>query len=224
MSTCSVGVIDYGTGNIRSIVRALTATGICPVIVAKPQDFEQLDGLLLPGVGSFAKAMAELNQRSFRNQIVSFAISGRPVLGICLGMQVLFAEGYELRRTEGLGLLEGSVIWLGDAGLFNQNHALEGRLPRIGWDTNVAPSARVENITGGANPFLGDFYYANSFGVRYQGESGVLSTYSFGDFEWIAAVADGNILGTQFHPEKSGERGLAVLNYFKKQIERSKHG
>lgn len=221
---CSVGVVDYGTGNIRSIVRALNATGICPVIVAKQQDFEQLDGLLLPGVGSFPKAMAELDKRSFRDQIVKFAVSGKPILGICLGMQVLFAEGYELRKTEGLGLLEGSVTWLGGPELFNQNLALQGRLPRIGWDTNVRPSNSVGNVSDAANPFLGDFYYANSFGVRYHGESGILSTYSFGDFEWIAAVADGNILGTQFHPEKSGDRGCAVLNYFKKQIERSKHG
>ena len=223
-SKCSVGVIDYGTGNIRSIVRALIAVGIYPVIVSKQQDFGQLDGLLLPGVGCFSKAMAELNKRSFRDQIIQFVTSGKPILGICLGMQVLFAESNELSKTEGLNLLEGSVTWLGDTGLFSRKLALDGRLPRIGWDTNVAPSGKVEDISVDMTPFLGDFYYANSFGVRYLGEPSVMSTYSFGGLEWIAAVAKENILGTQFHPEKSGERGQAVLNYFKNQIERSKHG
>jgi len=196
-----VGVCDYGVGNLRSVERALRASGAEPVISDAPERIAHCDGVVLPGVGAFAIAARALHDGGLAGAVRTVAAAGKPVLGICLGHQLLFESSGEGPAVPGLELLEGRVTRLASAG---------GRkVPHMGWNTlTVVPgSTLLAGIESGSY-----MYFVHSFAAMPT-DADVAATTDYGG-PIAAAVEHGNIMGTQFHPEKSGQAGLHVYANF----------
>jgi len=192
--TPRVVVLDYGSGNLRSAERALTRVGADVTVTADPAAARDADGLVVPGVGAFAACLAGIDLVGGRSVVVERVRAGRPVLGICVGMQVLFGQGVEHgRRTAGLGLWPATVRQL----------AAE-RLPHMGWNT-VAPPAGSALFAGVAGE---RFYFVHSYAVT---EAPGAVTWAEHGERFVAAVEDGALAATQFHPEKSGDAGATLL-------------
>ncbi len=191
-----IAIVDYGVGNLRSVERALAHAGAQPRVTSDKEDLQRANGLVLPGVGAFAPAYRQLENGNLGREVVELARKGKPLLGICLGYQLLFEESSEHGRHEGLGLLRGKVGRI-------ENSA---RLPVIGW-------CRVKQIdfsplwTGIADDSY--FYFVHSY-TPLSGEGACGSTATAP----LAAAARLNVMGTQFHPEKSGPDGLRVYANF----------
>jgi imidazole glycerol-phosphate synthase subunit HisH len=191
-----IAVVDYGVGNVRSVERALLQVGAEPRLTSSADDLQQAAGIVLPGVGAFAPALARLEERGLGRRIVELARRGKPVLGVCLGYQLLFEESAEHGRHEGLGLLAGRVVKV----------STTSRLPVIGW-CRLAQIGDSELWNGVADHAY--FYFVHSFTPeRSQGAIGCT------DHSPAAAAHTGNVMGTQFHPEKSGGDGLHVYANF----------
>ena len=191
-----IAIVDYGVGNIRSVERALTHVGAEVRLTADPAQLEAADGIVLPGVGAFAPALARLSEHGIGRRIVELARRGKPVLGVCLGYQLLFEESMEHGRHEGLGLLPGRVVEVTSA----------ARLPVIGWcRTEQVAASRL--WTGIADKAY--FYFVHSFTPE-------ASDHRIGKTEHSPAAAAemGNVMGTQFHPEKSGDDGIRFYANF----------
>jgi glutamine amidotransferase len=199
-----VAIIDYGLCNVDSVARAVEECGGKPRITASPQDLVDADRIILPGVGAFPDAMANLRSLGLadaaREQVLE---QGAPFLGICLGMQLLAELGEEVRSTEGLGWLPATVRRLTPTDQ-------DTRVPHMGWN-EVYP-------TGGSRLFTGiepgtDFYFVHSFHLESNDPAAITATTPYcGGF--TSAVADGNVFGVQFHPEKSQQAGFRVLQNF----------
>jgi len=191
-----IAIVDYGVGNIRSVERALVHVGAQARLTADPDELARADGIVLPGVGAFAPALAKLSERGLGRQVVDLARSGKPVLGVCLGYQLLFEESSEHGRHKGLGLLPGRVVQVGGS----------ERLPVIGWcrTSQTGPSPLWEEIADRSY-----FYFVHSF-TPESAPDGVGCT----DHSPAAAACKGNVMGTQFHPEKSGADGLRIYSNF----------
>ena len=198
-----IAIIDYGVGNLFSLSSSLKAVGAEAVITGDSKLIRKADKLILPGVGAFGDAMEKLKADGLDRLIKEEAQGGKPLLGICLGMQLLFEKSYEFGEHKGLGLIKGSVV------------PLEGRIPKdlkiphIGWNSlklhgNCPIFKNIKN---------GDFvYFVHSYFADGCGES-LAATTEYGA-EICAAASNGNVYGCQFHPEKSGETGLAILRAF----------
>ena len=191
-----IAIVDYGVGNIRSIERALTQAGAHARLSADPDELAKADGIVLPGVGAFAPALARLSERGLGRRIVDLARCGKPVLGVCLGYQLLFEESLEHGRHQGLALLPGRVVEVRGT----------DHLPVIGWcrTMQTGDSPLWQGIAGASY-----FYYVHSFAPEASAQS-IAST----DHSPAAAAAAGNVMGTQFHPEKSGPDGLNLYANF----------
>jgi glutamine amidotransferase len=191
-----IAIVDYGVGNLRSVERALLHAGGEPVITSDPQQLARAEGLVLPGVGAFGPAQAKLAAGGLGRCIVEEVRKGKPVLGICLGYQLLFEESLEGGRHEGLGLLPGRVV------------EVEGsqHLPVIGWCRvmQTQASSMWAGIADGSY-----FYFVHSY-TPEAGDSAIASS----DHSPAAASARHNVMGTQFHPEKSGPDGLRMYANF----------
>jgi imidazole glycerol-phosphate synthase subunit HisH len=201
MST-SIGVIDYGMGNRRSVQKALEHVGSRAIITREHAELEACDGLVLPGVGAFPLAMRNLRDLGLAELIVSRAQEGTPLLGICLGMQLLFERSAELEPTSGLGLIRGEVTPLQTGGL---------RVPHIGWN-EVAferPSRLTDGLGGEGRPF----YHVHSLAPRPQDAEDVVGTTEYGE-RFASIVERESVFGVQFHPEKSSADGLRLLANF----------
>ena len=198
-----VVVLDYGSGNLRSAERALARAGADVTVTADLDAAAECDGLVVPGVGAFAACMAGLRGIGGDKVIAARVEAGRPVLGICVGMQVLFAQGVEFGlRTEGCGVFPGTVDRL-DAPV----------LPHMGWNTVAAPADSV--LFAGIDPGT-RFYFVHSFALRLRDAGPLLAagaqlTVTEHGEPFAAAVEQGVVSATQFHPEKSGDAGAAVL-------------
>lgn len=199
-SNPTIAVLDYGMGNLRSVTKAFESRGAEVAVVSDPSALDSFDGCVLPGVGAFPKAMERISDSGFDQAIRRFASSGRAVLGICLGLQLLFDSSDELGGAAGLGLIQGDVLTLETDGL---------KLPHIGWAEVQwkADSALVEGIPSGET-----FYFVHSH-VVHPAASAVVGTASYGE-EFVCAVAVDNVFGVQFHPEKSSHAGLAMVSNF----------
>ena len=191
-----IAIVDYGVGNVRSVERALTHVGAEPKLTADPDDLERADGLVLPGVGAFAPALEKLSGNGLGRRIVELAKNGKPLLGVCLGYQLLFEESSEHGRHAGLGLLPGKVVEVANS----------ARLPVIGW-CRLAKSNDAVLWHGIKDRSY--FYFVHS----YTPESSD-SAIAWSEHSPAAAAARGNVMGTQFHPEKSGPDGLRVYKNF----------
>ncbi len=196
-----IAVLDYGMGNLRSVEKALERAGADVEVTRDADRIGAADGLVLPGVGAFPKAMKSVRELGFDDLMRAHVDAGKPALGICLGMQLLFESSSELGGAEGLGLLAGDVAGLDAPGL---------KVPHIGWNevswTNGTPVAE-----GLANPAA--FYHVHSFAPRPANADEVLGRSTYGS-EFASVVGRGNVFGVQFHPEKSGPDGLALLRNF----------
>ncbi len=198
MTRRSVVVADYGFGNVRSAVRALERVGATVELTTDTTAMDGADGLVVPGVGAFAACMAGVRDRGVDTVVRARVGRGAPVLGICVGFQVLFTSGDEHGvSTDGIGVLSGAVTRI-DAPV----------LPHMGWNTVDVPpgSALFEGLTDER------FYFVHSYGVR-ETDAAVVVTAEHGE-RFVAAVESGPIAGTQFHPEKSGDAGIALLEHW----------
>jgi len=197
-----IGVVDYGMGNRRSVQKALEHMGAEAPVTSDPGVLESCAGLVVPGVGAFPRAMANLKALSLDQHIRHRVELGTPVLGICLGMQLLFEHSVELGRTEGLGLIPGEVTWLS---------AGELRLPHIGWNEVrfERRSALIDGLPEAGCPF----YHVHSLAPRPSEVDSVLGTTEYGE-RFATIVQRENVSGVQFHPEKSSGHGLQLLANF----------
>jgi glutamine amidotransferase len=192
----AVGVIDYGAGNLRSIARAIEVAGARPVVLRGPAP-DHFDVIILPGVGAFGAAMRRLDEAGMPAWIRARVASGTPLIGVCLGMQLLYEQSEESPGVAGLRVLAGAVRRL-PAGR---------KVPHMGWNSLrvVRPSRIVEGI--GMDPYV---YFVHSYVVEPTDSGGVVATASYG-VDFPAVVQDGPVIGLQFHPEKSGAPGLRLL-------------
>jgi glutamine amidotransferase len=196
-----VAVLDYGMGNLRSVEKAVQRVGADAHITSDPDAARQADGLILPGVGAFPEAMRRIREREYDTLIGATLAEAKPVMGICLGMQLLFESSSEHEGAWGLGLLQGRVDQL-DAG--------DLKVPQLGWNEVrwLRASPLVEGI-----PNPGYFYFANSYAVRVVDEHDVLGESDYGS-DFVAVVEHPPLYGAQFHPEKSSTHGLRMLENF----------
>ena len=197
-----IAVVDYGMGNRRSVVKALEHVGADVSLTSELSSIADADGLVVPGVGAFGAAMSNLRAAGLDEAITDAAGRDVPVLGICLGMQLLFERSNELGANDGLGLIGGEVTRLVSGSL---------RIPHIGW--NEVSFERRSPLTTGLPQAGTAFYHVHSFAVRPRDPADVLGSTEYGE-RFATIVASGNVLGTQFHPEKSSIHGLALLRNF----------
>ena len=195
-----VGIIDYGMGNVLSVKKALNKIGMDNILTADKDEINRCSHIILPGVGSFYRAMENLHAKNLvsilRKEVKE---NKKPFLGICLGMQLLADHGYEDGETEGLGFIEGSVVPI-------PSHDLP--IPHIGWnEVTIKCKKYFENVHDH------NFYFVHSYYLDAKNESDIAATVTYG-CELTAAVEKDNIFGTQFHPEKSQEEGIEVLKSF----------
>lgn len=197
-------IIDYDTGNTRNVKKAMDYLQIPNTLSADPQVISSADGLILPGVGAFAKAVDALNERKLVPVIQQAAENGTPMLGICLGMQLLFDRSFEFGETAGLGLIPGEVVAIPDN--------LGVKVPHMGWNQNAVTQA--DPIADG---FDGEStYFVHSYYVKTAPEF-VLAETDYG-VKIPSIVRHDNVIGMQFHPEKSGRVGLNGLAAFKELV------
>lgn len=191
-----IAIVDYGVGNLRSVERALAHVGASPRLTSDLDELAAANGLVLPGVGAFAPALSNLERGNLGRWIVELARKGKPVFGVCLGYQLLFEESEEHGRHEGLGLLQGRVVEV----------AGSERLPVIGWcqlkQTEWSPL--WQDV-----PDRSYFYFLHSFGPGRSRDALACTEHTP-----TAAAGRLNVMGTQFHPEKSGAEGLSVYANF----------
>lgn len=200
-----VGLIDYGAGNQASVRNALEHVGHPPIMVRTPADLERVSHIALPGVGAFHEAMRRLEERGFVDALRRQAVEkGKPLLGVCVGMQVLADVGYEFETTVGLGLIKGTVRKV-------DVDSTVDRLPHIGWN-DVAVTRSCHLFDGMAEP---TFYFAHSYTMVLDDEADGVATCDYGRGV-VAAVHKENVFGVQFHPEKSQHDGLQLLRNFLK--------
>jgi imidazole glycerol-phosphate synthase subunit HisH len=205
----TIAIVDYGMGNRRSVEKAFAHVGARPVLTSDHDEIRDADGVVVPGVGAFPRAMESLRALGLDAVIVERAESGVPLLGICLGMQLLFERSVELEPAEGLGLLRGDVRPL-DAG--------GERVPHIGW--NVVRFERASRLNA-ALPTEAAFYHVHSLVVDAADPDDVLGTAEYGE-RFASAVARENVFGVQFHPEKSSTAGLRLLASFSAACDRER--
>lgn len=197
-----IAIIDYGMGNLRSVQKGFEQVGHQAVITADPAELAAAERLVLPGVGAFGDGMAELHARQLVEPIRAAVAAGKPVLGICLGQQLLFERGYEGGEYEGLGLLPGEVVRFELPRTF--------KVPHMGWNQlqPVRPSPLLADLPSGVH-----MYFVHSYYVRPREREVVTAETDYGLL--FASVVDrGRLYATQFHPEKSQADGLRILRNF----------
>ena len=199
-----VAIIDYGVGNLFSLKSSLSSLGAEVVVTDDKDILEKADQIILPGVGAFEDAIKKLRDSSLDKVVIELANSGKPLMGICLGMQLLFDKSYEYGEHKGLGLIKGQIVPIKD------DVSNDLKIPHIGWN-----ALKFENEL---SPIFADIndgdcvYFVHSYYAKNCNEN-VIATTEYGA-TLTAAVADKNVFGCQFHPEKSGKIGLSILKSF----------
>ena len=196
-------IIDYGVGNLHSLISAIGELGAKCVVTANEQELQKADRIILPGVGAFGDAINKLREQGLENTVKELASSNKPFLGICLGMQLLYDSSTEHGEHIGVGLVQGSVT------RFEQKKVFPGKIPHMGWNAlEITTASPILKYTSN-----GDYvYYVHSYFAPPSQYSIAISTY--GQQKITGIVQKDNIFGTQFHPEKSGKVGLAILKAF----------
>ncbi len=197
-----ITIVDYQMGNLRSVQKGIERVGGQARISSDPAAIQDAEKLILPGVGAFGDAMAEINRRGLADPIRDFVTSGRPFLGICLGLQLLFERGYEHGQHEGLGILPGDVV------RFDLPASM--KVPHMGWNTvsKKSDAPILQNVADGTH-----FYFVHSYYVRPVDPNVVALECNYG-IDFCAMVWRDNLFATQFHPEKSQSQGLGLLAEF----------
>lgn len=199
-----IAVVDYGVGNLRSVEKAIARSGAAVAVTSDAEAILAADGVVLPGVGAFGACMRNLEERGLVDTVKRAARSGKPFLGICVGMQILFEESEEFGRVEGLGLFRGRVK------RFSGPEVAGLKIPQMGWNrlSIRKRTAELEGVDEGAY-----VYFVHSYYVEPADPAIVAATTDYG-FPFAAAVADGAVFACQFHPEKSQAVGLSILERF----------
>jgi imidazole glycerol-phosphate synthase subunit HisH len=197
-----IGIVDYGMGNRRSVEKALEHVGATVILTSDADELRATDGLVVPGVGAFPQGMRKLRELGLDELIGARAAAGTPILGICLGMQLLFDGSVELEQARGLGLIAGQVRRLQTGGL---------RVPHIGW--NEVAFERASPLTEGLPPGGCPFYHVHSLAPHPADDGEIVGTAEYGE-RFATIVARDNVFGVQFHPEKSSLHGLRMLENF----------
>jgi glutamine amidotransferase len=195
-----VAIIDYGVGNLRSVEKALTAGGYDAIVTSDEAELHGAERLVLPGVGAFAACMQQLTARGFDRLVLERVSTGTPLLGVCVGMQLLFEESEEFGSTKGLGLLPGRV----------RRFSSDLVVPQVGWN-QISQRARHPLFAG--IPDHSFFYFVHSFYCESDDRDLVVGETEYGA-QYASVVARGNVCGVQFHPEKSQTAGLRLLSNF----------
>jgi glutamine amidotransferase len=191
----SIAIVNYNMGNITSVVNSLRFIGLEATLVSDASELSDYETIILPGVGAFAKAMNELQVSGMAESIKKAARNGKKIVGICLGMQLLFTKSFEFGECLGLGLIEGEVLPF-DA-------SINLRIPHMGWNT-------IDSNKLDFNSYEGDYYFVHSFYCKPKFNDEILFKTNYG-IEFCSAVKKDNIYGFQFHPEKSQKNGLKLL-------------
>lgn len=200
-------IVDYGLGNLHSVSRALQRVDSESVITSDPNVVLQAERVILPGVGAFGRAMQNLNDRNLIDALHTFVASGRPFLGICLGMQLLMDQSEELGVYQGLGIVKGNVIRFPKLpATYKVPHIGYCALDRYGsaWDSTLLDGVKTGSFV----------YFVHSYVVCPKDKTQALAKTDYGDYDYCAAINKDNVWGCQFHPEKSGPVGLRILSQF----------
>ena len=211
-----IAIIDYRMSNLYSVKAACEKVGLSSIITSNSDEIKDAKIAILPGVGAFGEAMKNLDSLKLKNSILDFVQSGKPLIGICLGMQLLFDESDEFGKQKGLGLIPGIVKKFKP----NDTSDIKYPVPQIGWNKIT------QSMAGWKNTLLednnnGDFmYFVHSYFVNPKNKNDVVSLTTYGDQKYCSSVKKENIFATQFHPEKSGEIGLKIYKKLKKILDR----
>jgi glutamine amidotransferase len=203
-----IAIVDYGVGNLRSVQKALERVGATAIVTANPADLDTARGIVLPGVGAFGDGMEHLRARGLVDPVLQQVDRAKPLLGICLGMQLLFEESEEMGHHQGLGLLPGQVVRFPEGEL---------KVPHIGWNQlhktgNNPARALLAGVTTGAYAYFVHSYYAQP-----DDASDIVATTEYGPV-FASVVGRDRIFGAQFHPEKSQEVGLRLLQNYARVV------
>ncbi len=207
-----IGIVDYGVGNLHSAVKAFKQFSSHIIISEDAHTLMECDALVLPGVGSFESGMEGLRIRGLIDTIINFSKSNKMILGICLGAQIMLSKGFEFGEFEGLNLIPGEVKHF-------PNLKKGVKIPHIGWNSIYPPNTETWNnsifqdIQQGSN-----VYFVHSYVLNPENHNHVFTKSKYGELEFCSAIRNGNIYGTQFHPEKSGKIGLAIIKKFIESI------
>ena len=210
MLSKKITIIDYGCGNILNLVRAIKFIGYEVDITHDKNKIINSSYVILPGVGAFGNAMKQIEKYNLHNTILEYAKSNKPLLGICLGMQILLTVSYEFGVHKGLGLIEGKVIKIS-----NEKNK-EIKIPHMGWN-EIYPNNNKKEWKNKIlkNSSIGkSFYFVHSFVCITKDYDSTIAVCNYSDISIPAVIATGNVYGCQFHPEKSADNGLAVLKNF----------
>ncbi|TFE03877.1 imidazole glycerol phosphate synthase subunit HisH [Jeotgalibacillus salarius] len=204
-----IGIVDYGMGNLFSVSKALERIGVPYIISDKKEQLDKTDGLILPGVGAFRDAMKLLDETNLSEFIIEQADKGKPILGICLGMQLLFDESEENGVFKGLGLLKGKAV------LFpGESNGERYKVPHMGW--NKLKFHQDSPLT--AEVHADHVYFVHSYFITGEERDALVASSDY--FEEVpAVVGKGNVFGMQFHPEKSGDLGMALLKNYTQYVQ-----
>ena len=198
----NVAVLDYGLGNLYSIANACRQVGLQAQITGQASELLKADALILPGVGAFGDAMATLQRLDLVEAVRDFAATGRPLWGICLGIQLLLSESWEFGHHKGLDLIPGEVVPF---------PTQQMKVPHVGWNSvNAAAPWQGTGMHGAISGEL--FYFVHSYVVQPSSPQCVLGTTTYGDATFCAVLQQGNIFACQFHPERSGPGGLKIYH------------
>lgn len=204
-------IVDYGLGNLYSIEQACIHVGFSPIISGEKEDLIDADYLILPGVGAFGVAMQSLKETGLIEPIIEYAKSGKPLMGVCLGMQLLFDGSEEFGNHEGLGFIKGKIVkfpeYIADQKI---------RIPNIGWHKIYPPNGVVWEDTPlvDIDQHKDHLYYIHSYYAQPVNKDSILCLSNYNGLEYASGVNYQNIWGFQFHPEKSGEEGLTIYKRF----------
>lgn len=196
-----IAILDYGVGNLRSVEKAFEAVGARALVTNDAGLIRDAERLVLPGVGAFGECAARLRRSGFDRLVLDASEAGKPLLGLCVGLQLMFDEGHEFGVHRGLGLMRGRVVRFPETGL---------RVPQIGWNQieNVKPHALLRGLESGTY-----FYFVHSYRVEADDEADVLAETEYGIY-YPSVCGRGRVSGVQFHPEKSQDAGLRLLANF----------
>ncbi len=203
-----INIIDYEMGNLRSVEKAFESLGFAARVSADPQDIASADKLVLPGVGAFADCVGNLRTGGFVEPLLAHVKAGKPLLGVCVGMQMLFDESEEFGRHRGLGLIPGKVVRF-PAGMLENGERL--KVPHMGWN-NLLQKQESPLFAGVEDESY--VYFVHSYYCQAENESDVAASCRYGDVEFCASLWHDNIMATQFHPEKSQGIGLQIFKNF----------
>lgn len=213
-----VAIIDYNMGNLFSVKRALAFVGIESIITNDKKEIKSSDAAILPGVGAFGEALNNLKRNDLIVPILDFINSGKPFMGICLGMQLLFTKSYEFGCHNGLDVIKGDIVRFEN----ETKKSKKVKVPHVSWN-------QINRINGKNEPWEASLlqetndgaymYFVHSYYAKPEHDSYILCTSCYGDIKYCSGVKKENVEAFQFHPERSGKEGLKILQQFKKRIE-----